>query len=67
MKRWKAVAGPKRREVLEQTKIESTKQTEETLLVERLLNWGWGQPRGVGWGGRWEGGSRGRGYVYTYG
>ena len=24
------------------------------------------QPRGVGWGGRWEGGSKGRGYVYTY-
>ena len=25
------------------------------------------QPRGVGWGGRWEGGSRGRGHRYTYG
>ena len=25
------------------------------------------QPRGVGWRGRWEGGSRGRGYMYTYG
>ena len=24
------------------------------------------QPRGVGWGGRWEGGSKGRGYVYIY-
>ena len=23
------------------------------------------QPREVGWGGRWEGVSRGRGYVYT--
>ena len=23
------------------------------------------QPRGVGWGERWEGGSRGRGYMYT--
>ena len=21
----------------------------------------------VGWGGRWEGGSKGRGYMYTYG
>ena len=21
------------------------------------------QPRGVGWGGRWEGGSKGRGYI----
>ena len=25
------------------------------------------QPRGKGWGGRWEGGSRGKGYMYTYG
>ena len=25
------------------------------------------QPRGVGWGGGWEGGSKGREYMYTYG
>ena len=25
------------------------------------------QPRGVGWGGRWEGCSEGRGHMYTYG
>ena len=25
------------------------------------------QPRGVGWGGRWERGSKRRGYMYTYG
>ena len=25
------------------------------------------QPRGVGWGGRWEGVSRGSEYIYTYG
>ena len=25
------------------------------------------QPRGGGWGGRWEEGSRGRGYMYIYG
>ena len=25
------------------------------------------QSRGVGWGGRWEGGSNGSGYMYTYG
>ena len=25
------------------------------------------QPRGVGWGGRWEGVPKGRGYMYTYG
>ena len=23
------------------------------------------QPRGLGWGGRWEGVSKGRGYIYT--
>ena len=25
------------------------------------------EPRGVGWGGRWEGVSKGRRYMYTYG
>ena len=25
------------------------------------------QPGGVRWGGRWEGDSKGRGYMYTYG
>ena len=24
------------------------------------------QPRGVGCGGRWEGGSKGRGHIYTF-
>ena len=24
-------------------------------------------PRGVGWGGRWEGGLKERGHMYTYG
>ena len=24
------------------------------------------QPRGVGWGGKWERGSKGWGYMYTY-
>ena len=34
------------------------------------MGWGGGplyQPRGVGWGGRWEGISKGRRYIYTYG
>ena len=26
----------------------------------------WYQPRGVGWGGRQEGGSKGRGYIYIH-
>ena len=25
------------------------------------------QPRGVGWEGKWEGGSKGKGCMYTYG
>ena len=25
------------------------------------------QPRSVGWGGKWEGVSKGKGYMYTYG
>ena len=25
------------------------------------------QPRGVGWGGKWERGSKGKGYTYSYG
>ena len=33
----------------------------------RGLKQGLYQPRGVGWGGRWEGVSKGRGYMYTYG
>ena len=33
----------------------------------RKLKQGLYQSRGVGWGGRREGGSKGRGYMYTYG
>ena len=33
----------------------------------RKLKQGLCQPRGVGWGGRWEGGSKGRRYMYTDG
>ena len=32
----------------------------------RKLKRGLFQPRGVGWGGRWEGGSKARGYIYMY-
>lgn len=39
------------------------------FLTYRLRNAGGNQkakqPRGVGWGRRWEGGSRGRGHAYT--
>ena len=24
------------------------------------------QPRGVGWGGKWEGSSKGKGYIYLW-
>ena len=46
--------------------------TETHTLGICCMTWGvrpsalW-QPRRVGWGGRWEGGSRGRGHMYTYG
>ena len=33
----------------------------------RKLEQGLYQLRGVRWGRRWEGGSKGRGYMYTYG
>ena len=33
----------------------------------RKLKWALYQPRGVRWARRWEEGSKGRGYMYTYG
>jgi len=45
-------------------KIESQR---EVLYGLGNSNRGLYQPRGVGWGGRWEGGSKGRGYTNTYG
>ena len=32
----------------------------------RKLKRGLFQPRGVGWGAKWEGGSKARGYIYMY-
>ena len=40
---------------------------QEFAIWLRKLKQGLYQPRGVGYGGRWEGGSKRRGYVYTYG
>ena len=45
-------------------KIDS--QQEFTVWL-RKLKWALYQPRGMGWGGRWKGGSKERGYMYTYG
>ena len=39
----------------------------EFAVCLRKLKQGLYQPSGVGWRGRWEGGSKGRGYMYTYG
>ena len=39
----------------------------EFAVCLRKLKQGPHQPRRVGWGMRWEGGSKGRGYIYTYG
>ena len=38
----------------------------EFAVCLRKLNQGLYQPRGVGWGGRWEEGSGGRGYIYLW-
>ena len=38
--------------------IQKTQETQAGVLY---------QCRGVGWGGRWEGGSKGRGHMYDYG
>ena len=44
-----------------------TDSQQEFAVWLRKLNRAQNQPRGVGWGGRWEGVSKGRGYMYTYG
>ena len=36
-------------------------------MAQKTLTGALYQPRGVGWGGLWEGGSKGRGYMFTYG
>ena len=41
-------------------------QWEFALWLRKLKQGLCYQSRGVGWGGRWEGGSGGRGHVYTY-
>jgi len=46
-------------------KIDS--QWEFALCLRKLKTGALYQPRGVGWGGRWKGSSKGRGYMYFYG
>ena len=46
-------------------KIDS--QWEFAVCLRELKQGLCNQLRGVEWRGRWEGGSRGRGYMYTYG
>ena len=36
-------------------------------MVQEIQTGAQYQPRRVGWGGRWEGVSKRRGYMYTYG
>ena len=36
-------------------------------MAQEAQIWALYQPRGVGWGGRWEEGSKVRGYMYIYG
>ena len=42
-------------------------QWEFAVWLRKLKQGSLYQPREVGWGGRWEGGSKQRGYMYTYG
>ena len=42
-------------------------QLEICSMVQETQTGAWYQPRGVGWGGRWEAGSKGREHMYTYG
>ena len=42
-------------------------QRECAVCLRELKSGALYQPRGVGWGGRQEGGSRGKGHMYTYG
>ena len=42
-------------------------QWEFAVWLRKLKTGALYQPRGVGTGGRWERGSKGRGYMYTYG
>ena len=44
-----------------------TDSQQEFAVWLRKLNRAQNQPRGVGWGGRWEGVSKRWGYTYTYG
>ena len=36
-------------------------------MAQETQTWALYQPRGVGWGERWEGVSKRREYMYTYG
>ena len=36
-------------------------------MAQETQTWALYQPKGVGWGGRWEGVSKGKRYMYTYG
>ena len=35
-------------------------------MSQETQTWAMYQPRGVGWGVRWEGGTKGRGYMYQF-
>ena len=50
-----------------QTKRTREAHQEDCLRPQKTQTEALCQPRGVRWGGRWEGGSRGRGYMHTYG
>ena len=47
------------------TKCKIDSQREFAVCLRKPKSGGLYQPRGVGWGGRWEGASKGRGCMYT--
>ena len=43
------------------------RQWEFAVYLRKLKHGALNQPRGMGWGGRWEEVSKGRGHMYSYG
>ena len=49
------------------TMCKTDSQWEFAVWLRELKSGALWQPRDLGWNGRWEGGSRGKGHMYTYG
>ena len=47
--------------------MQNREPTRIFCMAQETQTGGLYQSREMGWGGRWEGGSKGSGYMYTYG